>query len=100
LEVAYAVESVQGENLDWSLEELGISQKAWDRVIHRVIKPVRVFAHPYMLQTVARSVGYYRGLAMVSLRSMNNVKLSIERFETGRSKRPLDEQEARILPVV
>jgi hypothetical protein len=28
LEVAYAVESVQGEDLDWNLERLGISQKA------------------------------------------------------------------------
>lgn len=94
LEVAYAVESVQGEKLDWSLEKLGISEKAWNRVIHRGIKPVRVYAHPYVLQTVARSVGYYRGLAMVSLKSMNNVKLSIERFETGRSKTPLSEEKA------
>ena len=95
LEVAYALESVQGENLNWSLEELGISQKAWSRVIHRGIKPVCVFAHPYVLQAVSRSVGYYRGLAMVSLKSMNNIKLPIERFETGRSKKPLDEQKAR-----
>ena len=95
LEVAYAVESVQGENLGWNLEELGISEKAWNRVIHRGIKPVRVFAHPYVLQAVARSVGYYRGLAMVSLKSMSNIKLAIERFETGKSKRLLGEKKAQ-----
>lgn len=94
LEVAYAVESVQGEKLDWDLEKLGLSEKAWNRVIHRGMKPIRVFAHPYVLQTVARSVGYYRGLALVSLKSMNNIKLSIERFETGRSKTPLSEEKA------
>ena len=94
LEVAYAIESVQGEDLEWTLEDLGISEKAWNRVIHRGIKPIRVFAHPYILETVVRSVGYYRGLAMVSLKSMNNIKLSIIRFETGKSKRPLDEHKA------
>lgn len=34
LEVAYAVESVQGENLARDLERLGISQTTWNRVIH------------------------------------------------------------------
>ena len=97
LEIAYAVEGVQGENLDWDLEELGISRNAWNIVIHRGIKPVRVFAHPYVLQIITRSVGYYRGLAMVSLKSMNNIKLPVGRFETGRSKKPLDEQEAQVV---
>jgi hypothetical protein len=95
LEIAYSLESVQGENLDWNLEELGISETAWNRVIHRGIKPICVFAHPYILETIVRSVGYYRGLAMVSLKSMSNIKLSIERFETGRNKRPLDEEKAQ-----
>ena len=53
LEIAYTLESVQGENLDWNLAELGISEKAWNRVIHRGIKPICVFAHPYILETVA-----------------------------------------------
>lgn len=46
LEVAYQVEKVRGETLDWDWDKLGISQKAWDKAIHRGIKPVIIFAHP------------------------------------------------------
>ncbi|HET91277.1 MAG TPA: XcyI family restriction endonuclease [Chloroflexi bacterium] len=95
LEVAYAIEQVQGEHLDWNREDLGISENAWNKAIHRGIKPVRVFAHPYVLQNVHRSVGYYQKLAMVSLKSMNNIGLSITSHETGRSRRPMGEQKAR-----
>jgi hypothetical protein len=94
LEIAYVIESIQGQKLNWSLETLGISQKAWESVIHQGIKPIRVFAHPCILVTIDRSVGYYRGLAMVSLKSMSNIQLSIERYETGKNKRPLDENKA------
>lgn len=94
LEVAYAIEGIQGQNLDWNLEALGISAFAWNKVIHQGIKPVRVFTHPYILVIMPQSVGYYRGLAMVSLKSMNNIQLNIERFETGRSKQPLDDAKA------
>ncbi|MDQ3817620.1 MAG: hypothetical protein M3362_08015 [Acidobacteriota bacterium] len=37
LEVAAEIEKTKGEKLKWNLEELGISQKAWDKVIHRGI---------------------------------------------------------------
>lgn len=94
LEIAYAIEAIRGEDLQWSLDALGISSKAWSKVIHQGFKPVRVFAHPYVLVTVARSVGYYRGLAMVSLKSMSNVQLSVERFETGQNRQPFDDQKA------
>ena len=34
LEVADAIEAIQGEKLNWNLATLNISQSAWDRVIH------------------------------------------------------------------
>jgi hypothetical protein len=95
LEIAYAIEDVQGDKLDWDREGLGISEKAWNKVIHRGIKPVRVFAHPYVLENVHRSVGYYQKLAMVSLKSMNNIGLTITRYEAGQNKQPMDEHKAR-----
>ncbi len=90
-----AIEGVQGEDLDWNKEELGISEKAWSKVIHRGIKPVRVFAHPYVLEHVHRSVGYYQKLAMVSLKSMNNIGLSITSYETGQNRQPMSEQKRK-----
>ncbi|HIE51029.1 MAG TPA: XcyI family restriction endonuclease [Armatimonadetes bacterium] len=84
LEVARQIESVKGENLNWSpLDDLRISQRAWDKVIHRGIKPVVVFAHPEVLRSISRSVSYYRMLALVSQKSMNRVGLPVARYEKG-----------------
>ena len=94
LKVAYAIEDVQGENLDWNKEDLGISEKAWKKVIHRGIKPVRVFAHPDVLTSIHRSVGYYQKLALVSLKSMNNIGLTITTYESGQNKKPMNQQKA------
>lgn len=85
LEVAYQIEQVKGELLTWNLKKLGISQSAWDKIIHRGIKPIIVFAHPDILIQVSRSVGYYRMLAMVSQKSMNRIGLRGVRYEQGRA---------------
>lgn len=83
LETAYEIERFEGEKVKWNLQELGISEQAWNRVIHRGIAPVRVFAHPEVLQQVPRAVSYYRMLAMVSQKSMKNVGLNTEPYEEG-----------------
>jgi len=84
LTVADNLEQVKGEDLHWDCSALGITEKAWNKVIHRGIKPVKVFAHPDVLMRVPRAVGYYRMLAMVSQKSMSGVGLSVEAFEAGR----------------
>jgi hypothetical protein len=84
IEVAQQIEQVMGETLLWDKVALEISEKAWDKVIHLGIKPVIVFAYPEILARISRSTGYYRMLAMVSQKSMNQVGLSTLRYETGR----------------
>ncbi|MCL4458510.1 MAG: XcyI family restriction endonuclease [Chloroflexi bacterium] len=84
LVVAAEIERIKGETLDWDLSLLGIAKRAWDKVIHRGIKPVIVFAHPSILKSVFGSVGYYRMLAMVSQKSMNRVGLSVACYEAGK----------------
>jgi hypothetical protein len=79
LEVARQIEQVRGETLKW--DSLAISSKAWDKIVHRGIKPVLVFAHPQILMTVPRAVSYYRMIAMVSQKSMNRVGLSVDKYE-------------------
>jgi hypothetical protein len=83
VEIAYQIEQIKGEKLSWNKKKLGISRKAWDKVIHRGIKPVIIFAHPQILTNVSRSVGYYRMLAMVSQKSMIRVGLPSKRYEDG-----------------
>ncbi len=91
LDVAYDLEEVKGEDLNWS--DLSISEKAWNKVIHSGIKPVKVFAHPDVLAADSRRVSYYRMLSMVSQKSMGHVGLSINSFEIG--KRILDASAAQ-----
>ncbi|NUQ37920.1 MAG: XcyI family restriction endonuclease [Caldilineales bacterium] len=81
LETANAIESLRGEEWVWRLGDLNISEAAWNKVIHRGIKPIIVFAHPFVLQTIPRATSYYRMLAMVSQKSMSRVHLSTKRFE-------------------
>lgn len=84
MEVAQQIDQVKGETLRWNRTSLEISGKAWDKIIHRGIKPVVVFAHPEVLMRIARSTGYYRMLAMVSQKSMSQVGLTTVRYEKGR----------------
>jgi len=85
MEVAEQIDEIKGESLNWDRNRLEISDKAWNKVIHRGIKPIIVFAHPDVLMNVSRSTGYYRMLAMVSQKSMNQVGLSTIRYEEGQS---------------
>jgi hypothetical protein len=84
LEVASGIEEIKGEGLDWNLELLGITKQAWEKVIHRGIKPVIVFAHTEVLKHLPGALGYYRMLSMVSQKSMIRVGLPSARYETGR----------------
>ena len=83
MEVAQQINEIKGETLNWDRSRFEISDKAWNKVIHRGIKPIIVFAHPDVLTNVPRSTGYYRMLAMVSQKSMNQVYLSTIRYEEG-----------------
>lgn len=86
LEITYELEGIKGEKLQWNRKHLNITNKAWDKVIHRGIKPVRVFAHPEVLTQNPKRVGYYRMLAMVSQKSMSRVSLSIGKYEAEENK--------------
>lgn len=87
VETAEQIEQIKGENLVWDKSNLKISENAWNKAIHRGIKPVIIFAHPDVLQQVPGAMGYYRMLAMVSQKSMNNIGRSVTSFESG-SKSP------------
>jgi len=82
MEIAEQLEAVRGEELVW--DDLNIAEQAWNKIIHRGIKPVIVFAHPTVLQTVPGSAGYYRMLALVSQKSMKRIGINLDSYESGR----------------
>lgn len=85
IEIAHELEHIKGEKLVWELKDLNISKSAWEKVIHRGIKPVRVFAHPAILIDNPRRTAYYRMLSMVSQKSMSKVGLNVKNYEDGRT---------------
>jgi hypothetical protein len=99
LDVQDAIDQVSGDELTWhTLEErttLGISENAWNKVIHQGIKPVTVFAHPSVLMSLARSIGYYRMLAMVSQKSTPHAGVGTASFEVG-NRLPTSEKAFKI----
>ncbi|MEY4927930.1 MAG: hypothetical protein RI894_2366 [Bacteroidota bacterium] len=90
VELAKQLENVKGETLTWDKMALGISEAAWNKIIHRGIKPIIVFSHPTVLQKIAGATAYYRMLAMVSQKSMNQISGSVFAFENG-TKNPNEE---------
>ncbi len=96
VEIAERIEVLDGAQFNWEdKEQLGIHLDAWNRVIHQGIKPVTVFAHPSVLQTVPRATAYYRMLAMVSQKSMARIGLEVRIFEEGKGF-PQEEAALRI----
>jgi hypothetical protein len=95
VEIAEQIEQIKGEELIWDKQELGIATSAWNKIIHRGIKPVIVFAHPSILQKIAGSTAYYRMLAMVSQKSMNQINGSVVAYEQG--NKTLTEETAAFL---
>lgn len=85
LEIAYELEDIKGETFDWDLKELNISIGAWNKIIHRGIKPVLVFTHPDVLKQNPKRISYYRMLSMVSQKSMTRIGLGIKKYEEGTS---------------
>jgi len=80
LSLVEAIEAgVPQETLLW--DQLGISALAWQKIQLQQIKPVLAFAHPIVLTTIPKALGYYRMLAMVSQKSMQQVGLSVSVFE-------------------
>ncbi len=87
LEVQDEIEQVKGDELTWNSpaerEGLGISEGAWNKIIHQGMKPVRVFAHPSVLTNLARGVSYYRMLSMVSQKSTPHAGADTKPYEVG-----------------
>lgn len=82
LAVAEKIDHIAGENFQW--DGLTISSIAWNKIIHRGIRPVLVFAHPIILQTIIGSVGYYRMLALVSQKSMKRLGMKVDVYEADK----------------
>ena len=73
-----------GEELTFDpLEQLAISQQAWNHVAESGFDPKLVFAHPVLLSQYPRTSEYYRGIALLSRKRVSEIAVSVDSWESG-----------------
>ena len=77
------------------LDDLMISQGAWDYVNELAIDPKRVFAHPDLLVKHPRLSAYYRGLALLPQKRVTNIAGSVNNWEDGSRKKPIKDTQSK-----
>ena len=65
------------------LDELMISQEAWDYVASSGFDPKLVFAHPSLLREHPRASEYYRGIALLPRKRVTELAVAVESWEKG-----------------
>ena len=77
------------------LEDLMISERAWNHVSDSGIAPQMVFAHPDILRRVPRASLYYRGIALLPLKRVANIAAPVSAWEDGTRKSPISASQAQ-----
>ena len=70
-----------------SYADLGISERAWHHVESLGIAPALVFAHPDVLIAHPHLSAYYRGIALLPQKRIQQLAGTVERWESGKLKR-------------
>lgn len=65
------------------LDELMISQEAWEHVISSGFDPKLVFAHPSLLSRHPSASAYYRGIALLPRKRVTELASAVESWEDG-----------------
>ena len=65
------------------LDELMISQEAWDHVTSSGFDPKLVFAHPLLLTQHPRASAYYRGIALLPRKRVTEIAVAVDSWEDG-----------------
>ena len=71
------------------LDELMISQKAWDYVNASGLDAKLVFAHPALLRDYPEASEYYRGIALLSRKRVSDLAVSVISWEERTRRAPI-----------
>lgn len=85
------IDGIDEGSLDWTGDELGISQLAIDRVKEAGGSPHQVFAHPKVIMKRPHLIGYYRNIVTISKKGIGQILFSTERYESGQKKKIVSE---------
>ena len=65
------------------IDQLAISQQAWQHVTASGFDPKMVFAHPELLRRNPRVSEYYRGIALLPRKRVSEIAVSVDSWESG-----------------
>ena len=82
LQLRHLIEEA-GEFAFQPLEQLAISQQAWQHVAASGFDPKMVFAHPDLLRRNPRASEYYRGIALLPRKRVSEIAVSVDSWESG-----------------
>ena len=71
------------------LDEMMISERAWESVVESGVAPKLVFAHPSLLQRFPQASQYYRGVALLPQKRVREIAVSVSSWEDGSRKSPI-----------
>ncbi|MEM8927719.1 MAG: XcyI family restriction endonuclease [Bacteroidota bacterium] len=77
----------QGETFDWkNRTELGINEEAWRKIKKSKIHPLHVFCSPRILGQYSSLLRYYRSIAMIPQKGLQNISRisNIKEIENGK----------------
>ena len=77
------------EPLKYSQEEMAISPSAWARIEETGTDARLVFAHPELLRALPHTSSHYRGIALLSQKSVGRLASNIANWERGSIKRSI-----------
>lgn len=81
----------------YPLDDVMISEQAWEYVTGSGIEPKLVFAHPSVLREHPRASQYYRGLALLPQKRVADIAVPVASWEDGSRKTPItDDQSLRV----
>lgn len=85
------VDCFSGDRLSWDLTALNIDPDAWTKGQGTGMKPHRLFCHPDIIRELPRLVAYYRRLASLSAKAVQQLVMSTKNLETGK-RSPMPEE--------
>ena len=76
------------------IDELMISDQAWELVVDSGFDPKLVFAHPKLLQKHPKTSQYYRGIALLPQKRVADIAVPVSSWEDGTRKSPIRDDQS------
>ena len=77
------------------LDDLMISEQAWEYVSQSSIDPKLVFAHPALFREHPKVSQYYRGVSLLPQKRVSDIAVPVSSWEDGTRKTPITESQAK-----